>query len=135
MAKFQPGQSGNPRGRSKGSGKVAKLREQIAEHVPALVQQLIAAALDGDTMAARVLLDRALPPLRPTDEPVRIPMPDDATLAEQGREILLAATAGRITAAQCNALMTAIGSQVRIVEATELEARIAALEASNAQSR
>lgn len=134
MAKFERGVSGNPKGRPKRKdGNVSALRTRIAKSLPDLIERLLTAAMAGDMLAARTLLDKVLPSIRATDEPVRIDMPEDATLAEQGKEILLAATAGRITAAQCNALMTAIGAQVRIVEATELESRIEALEAAHAQ--
>lgn len=135
MARFQKGASGNPKGRPKRAGKVAELRAQIAEHVPALVQQLITAALGGDMQAARVLLDRALPPLKAEDGAVHIDMPAGGSLADQGDAIVKAAADGRITPAQANAMTTALSSLARIREVTELESRIEALEAANAQSQ
>jgi hypothetical protein len=134
MARFKPGQSGNPKGRPKGSGKIAELREQIAEHVPALVQQLITAALAGDMQAARLLLDRALPPLKAEDGTIKMDMPDGGSLADQGEVIIQAAADGQITPGQANAMTTALGSLARIREVTELEKRIEALETANAQS-
>lgn len=61
---WQPGQSGNPAGRKPGSGEVAALRAGIREHVPAIVQKLVEAALAGDTGAARLLLERVIPPMK-----------------------------------------------------------------------
>ena len=58
------GQSGNPKGRPAGSGEVAKLRAAIAGQVPAILESLTAAALAGDVQAARLLLERALPPIK-----------------------------------------------------------------------
>ena len=61
---WQPGTSGNPAGRPPGSGKVAKLRAEIAEHVPDIVAQLVESAKGGDVQAARLLLERVLPPVK-----------------------------------------------------------------------
>ncbi|OCS50803.1 MULTISPECIES: DUF5681 domain-containing protein [Ralstonia] len=132
---FQKGKSGNPKGRPRGTGKVAALREQIAEHVPSIVKGLIDAALAGDMQAARLLLDRALPPLRAEDGAVTINMPAGGSLSDQGDAIVKAAADGRITPAQANAMTTALSSLARIREVTELESRIEALEAANAQSQ
>jgi hypothetical protein len=131
---FKPGASGNPAGRPKRkAGKMAGLRAQVAKQLPDILENVITAALEGDLLAARILIDRVLPPLRAEDTAVSIDMPDDASPAVRADAILLAATAGKITPAQCNALMTAIGTQMRIYEADELERRIAKLEASNAK--
>jgi hypothetical protein len=56
--KFQPGQSGNPAGRAKGSGKVAELRAMLEPHVPAILQVIAEKARSGDLTAARIILDR-----------------------------------------------------------------------------
>ena len=51
--RWKPGESGNPAGRRPGSGKVAELRESIAEHIPEIVSRLVEAAKGGDVGAAR----------------------------------------------------------------------------------
>ena len=60
--KWKAGESGNPNGRPPGTGEVAKLRDSIAAHVPEIIVQLVAKAKEGDAQAARLLLERVLPP-------------------------------------------------------------------------
>jgi len=70
MSKWQPGQSGNPSGRPPGTGELAKLRAGIAERVPEILERLTDAALAGDVSAARLLLERVLPPIKPVELPI-----------------------------------------------------------------
>ena len=128
---WKPGQSGNAKGRRPGTGEVAKLRTAIAEHVPTIIERLVAAALQGDVSAARLLLERVCPPLKATEEPARLALPD-GTLTEQGRAVLGAVAAGTLGPQQGAALLGAIGTLARVVEVDELERRIAALEAGGA---
>jgi hypothetical protein len=126
---FEKGKSGNPKGRPRGAGSVSALRSQIAEHVPDIVKQLIDKALAGDMLAVRMLLDRALPTLRSEENAVTVALPT-GTMVEQGDAIMRAAAAGEITPAQASALTGALASMARIKEVSELEERIAALEAA-----
>ena len=131
---WRAGQSGNPRGRRPGSGEVAKLRAAIAEHVPTILERLVAAALQGDVSAARLLLERVCPPLKATEEAAPLALPD-GTLTEQGRAVLGAVAAGELAPGQGAALLGAIGTLARVVEVDELEARLTALEARTPGAR
>ena len=63
---FQPGQSGNPNGRRRGSrSKVLVALEALGEgEVEAIVKTMIEKAKGGDAAAAKTILDRVWPPRR-----------------------------------------------------------------------
>lgn len=126
--RWKPGQSGNVHGRPAGSGKVAKLREQIDQHVPAIISRLAQQALEGDTSAARLLLERVVPPLRSTEIEVPISLPD-GSLAAQGQAIIAAVGNGEVSPGAASAIIAALAGLGRIRESDELAVRVAALEA------
>ena len=129
-AAWKPGQSGNPKGRPAGSGEVAKLRAAIADRVPELLSKLMAQALEGDTAAARLLLERAIAPLKAAEQPQALTLPD-GTLTDQGRAVLASVAAGELAPGQGAALLGAIGTLARVSEIDELAARVAALEGNH----
>ena len=131
---WRAGQSGNPRGRRPGSGEVARLRAAIAEHVPTIIGQLTAAALQGDVSAARLLLERVILALKAAEEAAPLALPD-GTLTEQGRAVLGAVAAGELAPGQGAALLGAIGTLARVAEVDELERRLTALEARTPGAR
>jgi hypothetical protein len=69
---WRKGTSGNPRGRPLGTNEIGRLRAALAEHVPAIIEAMVAAAKGGDTAAARLVLERAIPALRPEELPVSL---------------------------------------------------------------
>ena len=135
-SQWRPGESGNKAGRPKGTGEVAKLRAGIAAHVPDLIKTLIDKAKGGDVGAARLLLERVVPPLRASEEAAQLAMPD-GTLTEQGRAVLVAVACGELAPGQGAALLSSLGTLAKLVETDELMRRIDALEArhGNAQSK
>ncbi len=129
--RWKPGESGNPRGRTPGTGSVAALRASIAEHVPAIVAQLVQQAKAGDTGAARLLLERVVAPLKSMEQPAPIDLPA-GTLADQGRAVMVAAGDGDLAPGQAAQLLAGLGALAKLVEIDELTARITALEAKHA---
>ncbi|MBF0283968.1 MAG: hypothetical protein HQL51_05865 [Magnetococcales bacterium] len=101
----------------------------LAGNAPALMEKAVQLALAGDPAALRLCLERLIPPVKATDEAVQLPDLAGLSLADQGRVILAAVGRGEISPLQGNALLQGLGTLVRVVEATELEERIAALEA------
>ncbi len=121
------GVSGNPAGRKPGTGEVARLRAAIAADVPDIIASMTTAAKAGDVGAARLLLERALPPMKAVEEPLRFELAGKG-LADQGRAVISAAANGEIAPAQASALVAALGTLARVVEVEELVARVEQLE-------
>lgn len=128
---WQAGRSGNPNGRPKGTGEIGKLRKIIAGHIPEIIDQMVNKAKEGDVQAAKLLLERAVPTLKSTEQNVVIDMPADATLSEQGSFIIQSVANGTLAPLQGNALLTSLGTLARIKEIDELEKRLTALEEAN----
>ena len=129
--RWKPGESGNPGGRKPGTGEVAKIRAAIGERVPEILDKLMTQAMEGDTAAARLLLERAIAPLKAAEQPQALTLPD-GTLTQQGRAVLACVAAGELAPGQGAALLGAIGSLARVAEIDELAARITALEGRHA---
>ncbi len=126
---WKPGQSGNPAGRPPGVGEIGKLRAAIADRVPELLAAMMTKALEGDVGAARLLLERAIAPLRVVEQAVELQLPADGTLTAKAIAVLSAAAAGDLAPGQAAQLIAALGTLAKIHEVDELAARITALEA------
>ena len=132
MAKFKPGQSGNPRGRPPGRSTAQGLRERLAGRAGDVLDVVLYAALAGDLQAARLVLERVVPALRPQASPVELPaLAAAGTLTEKATAILAAAGAGEVGPDTAAHLLAALGGVARIAEIDELTRRVAALEAAD----
>ena len=131
--RWKPGESGNPAGRKPGTGEVAAIRSAIADRVPELLAAMMTRALDGDVGAARLLLERAVAPLKAAEQTQALSLPD-GTLTVQGRAVLAAVAAGELAPGQGAALLGAIGTLARVTDIEEMEARRTKLEQNNAQT-
>ena len=135
MAKFKPGTSGNPQGKKPGTvSKTTKLRQSLERDIPDILAALVTQAKAGDTTAARLVLERTLPPIRPQDQPVSLPV-NGEDLAKDGRTVLAAVGSGEVTPDVATRLMQGLASLARVIETGELLARIERLEASHESSK
>lgn len=132
---WKPGQSGNPRGKPPGSGELQRLRASIAADVPDILAGLVAAAKGGDVQAARLILERVLPPVKAIEQTQELDFPEGGTLTAQGRAVLSAVAAGGLAPGQGAQLIAAIGSLARVTEIDELTTRIEKLEQQHAEDK
>ena len=126
---FIKGQSGNPQGRPKGSGLSAQLRAAIEQDAPSIIKAMIEQAKAGDMQAAKALLDRVLPALKPESQAIHLPELVAAdTMAEKARAAIDAAGAGAVSPSAASDLVAAIAGLARVVEVTALQQRLDELE-------
>ena len=124
--KFQPGVSGNPKGKPKDKTPATLLRKAIVEDMPEIILALIEQAKAGDTATAKILLDRCCPVLKP--QAMAINLPVNGSLAEQGGEIIRATMTGEIPADIGSQLITALSNQGKLIELQELTLRLDRIE-------
>ena len=126
---FIKGQSGNPQGRPKGSGISAQLRQAIEGEAEAIIKAMIEQAKAGDMQAAKALLDRVLPALKPESQAIHLPeLVAAPTLADKAKAAIDAAGAGDIAPSAASDMVSAIAGLAKIIETTELQKRLEALE-------
>lgn len=115
--RFAPGFSGNPGGRS---GLTQALRDQLAEGSQAVAKKVMAAAKKGDMQACRLILERLVPPIKPTAEPVQFEL-DDTDLPSAAKSILKAIASGDLPPDQGRHLIEGLSAVARVIEVAELE--------------
>jgi hypothetical protein len=128
---FQPGQSGNPAGKPKGTrNKTTLALEALFDgEAEALTRKAIELAKTGDIPALRRCLDRILPPRK--DRPISFEMPKvegakDAAAAISA--VLGAVSAGEITPSDAGEITKLLDAYVRAFETAELAERVERLE-------
>jgi len=128
---FSAGNSGKPRGsRNKATLAIESLLQGQAE---ALTQTALTKALEGDSVALRLCMDRIAP--LPKDATVTFAMPTMSSAldaSEAAGSVLKAVSEGELTPLEATRVMGLIDSYRRTLELTEIEERLQALENSNA---
>jgi Family of unknown function (DUF5681) len=128
---FEPGQSGNPNGRPRGSRNRATLAAEalINNKAQELTEKALELALKGDSPLLRGLLSTFVPACR--ERPVELDFPKIETAADAiaaSSAVLAALADGTLTPGQAREVMELLSSYARTLQGAELEARIAALE-------
>jgi hypothetical protein len=108
---FEPGKSGNPNGRPKGSQNKATLaiKALLEAEAPNITRRLIDTALEGDAPSLRFLLGRVLPPQRSRTVQFELPpieKPEDAPKAFSA--VLDAVKTGELEPAEGEQIMSLI---------------------------
>lgn len=132
--KWKPGQTGNPKGRPPGQSEITRIRAALASDVPEILAGLVLAAKGGDVQAARLILERILPPVKAIEQAVELQLPEGGTLTAKASAVLSAAAAGELAPGQAAQLITALGTLAKIHEIDELAERVIKLENQHAKS-
>jgi Family of unknown function (DUF5681) len=130
---FEPGLSGNPNGRPKGS------RNRVTQAVEALIEgkgealgaKAVEMALNGDASMLRVLLSTLVPTRRERTVEFDLPKIETAGDALKASSAIIAACAAGELPNEAREFMELISTHVATIEVSELEERVTALEKSN----
>jgi hypothetical protein len=131
---FEPGRSGNPAGKARGTrNKVTLAIEALLDgEAEALTRKAIELAKGGDMAALRLCLDRLAPPRKDRHVAFELPPVACAADAAKASAALVAAVAdGDLTPAEAGELGKLIEAYVRALEATDFAARLENLERAN----
>jgi hypothetical protein len=131
---FQKGQSGNPAGRPRGSRNRSTLAAEILleGEAEALTRRAIELALEGDTTALKLCLERIVPRRRSRSVAFDLPSIDRVEdLAGAIGSVLKEASCGRLLLDEAAALVGMMESKRKAMETIDLEKRLRELEADS----
>ena len=128
---FVKGQSGNPYGRPEGSRNKATILAQALFDGQAeeLIRKCVQMALDGDSTAMRLCIERLVPPRK--DSPVNLDLPKMEGVEDtvKAMSVISSGVAEReITPSEGQILSGMVENYRKAIETTELEKRISELE-------
>jgi hypothetical protein len=126
---WQPGQSGNPAGKKKGTRHRKTIMGQaIVDQVQEVLDVVISRALNGDMTAAGLLIARVIPTLRPRAEKVEFPLDTRGSLLAQGEQVLQAIANAELAPDVGKSLLDSLGQFATLKQVDDLSERIGALE-------
>ena len=131
MAKYKPGQSGNPKGKAPGTKNhlTRKCQALLAENGEEILKVAVTKALAGDVACLKLLLPRVAPSPRTPCVEFDLPPTDTITGLAKAVDSLLAATASaELAPEQTRDLVGLLDIKRRVIESADLEARILRLE-------
>ena len=128
---FEKGRSGNPYGRPEGSRNKATILAQALFDGQAeeLIQKCIQMALEGDSTAMRLCIERLVPPRK--DRPVNLDLPKMECVEDTVNAMAVISSGvadGELTPSEGQVLSGMVENYRKAIETTELEERISNLE-------
>lgn len=122
--------SPNPKGRPPGiKERKAKVTEKLLDNVNGILDKMIQQALEGDSAAAALVVNRVLPVLRPQSEKVTFVLDADASISKQVEQVLAAIANGEVAPDVGKKIIEAVQSLASVRAIEDLEKRITELEA------
>ncbi len=130
---FRRGVSGNPRGKPRGTRhRVTLMAESMMQDDAAdVVRAVLTAAKAGDMVAARLVLDRIVPPRR--GRPVAFALPTVQTAADLPAAlgaVVAAMASGVLSPEEAEAVAAVLETQRHAIETADLAQRLSAVEAA-----
>jgi hypothetical protein len=126
---WAPGQSGNPAGLKPGTlGRGGELRKLMADDGESVVRVVIAKAQAGNLEAARLVLDRIAPPMRPEGRRVSFRFDMNASFTVQAQQVANAVALGELCVEDGALLIQALTNAAGLKAVDELEQRLRDLE-------
>lgn len=131
QGRFAKGHSGNPRGKPKGARHRTTLAAEalLAGEIEKLTRKAIEMALDGDTTALRLCLERVVPARRERAIELELPVLQSAADSVAAMAVITGGVSnGTITPGESLALCKLVETFVKALEASELDQRLRYLE-------
>lgn len=126
---WQPGQSGNPKGRPKGSrNRRTVLGEDFEKQGAEVMGVVIEAAKAGDMTAAGLVLARLAPPLRAQSPVVQFELDRSLTLTEQAGQVIAAVADGQLPPDAGKMLLDSLAAYANMKSVDELAEKLEEIE-------
>ena len=124
---FAPGNPGRPPGTP--NKRTLALQEMVDGEGEAITRKAIELAKAGDATAIKLMLDRLLPPRRDRPVPFTLPKLETAADAKAAAAAIVRSVAdGDLTPSEAAELSKLLDNFTRVLEATDFQARLEALE-------
>jgi Family of unknown function (DUF5681) len=128
---FEKGRSGNPTGRPRGSrNRTARAMQHALDgEAQALTRKAVELALEGNTTALKLCLDRLLAPRRDRTTPIELPPVEGAGGLARTMAAIVAATGdGEISSSEAGRWARLVDIFLKTLETHNFEQRLEALE-------
>jgi hypothetical protein len=127
--RFQPGVSGNPRGKPRGPNYATRFMESLKKgDSKAIIEAMVEKARNGSVAAAELILSRLMPV--PTGRKVAFAWPLDLSTAGVGKafdSVLVAIGEGRLTIEEGLALGALLEKRAKVLDTDQIQSEIAEL--------